>query len=305
MEITRVKRLFRHIAYQLRRATLPYRRTGFSTFGEEQLLERYIEDLLPAGHCRTAVDIGAGDGRTGSNTLALFNRGWNGIGVEWDGRKFHKLANCYRHLPAVSPCRLKVTPANIIPLLEAYGIERNFSVLSIDIDTYDYWVLDAILSRYRPGVVITEINEKIPPPIKFRVNYDPDLPVWNHFFGYSIACLEELCSHRGYALIDLEYNNAFLVRAELAGGRALTAEAAYRQGYLDRPDRLEKFHRNENMEILHSVSPEEGSRFIRQFFSQVEGRYELSIPAAPEDRQAQNKEHRPSSPNDHLQPSVR
>jgi hypothetical protein len=306
MEITRtVKRLLRHISYQFRRGTLPLKSSGFSCFSEEQVLERYIAELLPADHCRTAVDIGAGDGRTGSNTLALFKRGWKGVGLEWDSRKIYKLAKIYQHLPGVSPCRLRVTPDNVLPLLEAYAVERSFSVLNVDIDSYDYWVLDVILSHYRPSIVITEINEKIPPPIKFRVKYDSDFQTHEHFYGYSIACLEELCAQRGYALIDLEYNNAFLAPTELAGRRALTAEAAYRQGYLERPDRREKFQRNENMEILHSVSPEEGMRFIRQFFSQLAGKYELNIAAAPTDESAQKIDNPPASPNNCLQPTAR
>lgn len=285
MTVTRTQRLLRHVGYQFRRGTLPLRRSGFSSFGEERILQRYVAELLPAGHSRTVVDIGAGDGRTGSNTLALFRGGWKGVGVEWDARKVRKLARLYERLPGASACRLRVTPDNVVALLEAYGVEHSFGVLSVDIDSYDYWVLDAVLARYRPQVVVTEINEKIPPPIKFRVNYDPDFQSREHFYGYSIACLEELCASRGYSLIELEYNNAFLAPRELAGERALTPEAAYRRGYLERLDRREKFHRNQNMEALHAVRPEEGVRFIRQFFSQLSGKYELSIAdaAAPED----------------------
>jgi hypothetical protein len=78
-----VKQFIRHLGYQARRASLPLRSAGFSSFGEEELLEKFVAELLPRGS-RTAVDIGAGDGRTGSNTLALFKSGWRGVGVEWD-----------------------------------------------------------------------------------------------------------------------------------------------------------------------------------------------------------------------------
>lgn len=66
------------------------------------------------------------------------------------------------------------------------------------------------------------------------MKYDPDFQSREHFYGYSISCLEELCAERGYSLIGLEYNNAFLVPTELAEMCALTFEAAYRQGYLER-----------------------------------------------------------------------
>lgn len=279
-----VKRFFRHIGYQSRRGTLPFREVGFSSFGEEKVLENYINELLSKDRCQSAVDIGAGDGRTGSNTLALFKRGWQGLGVEADSRKAYKLARTYQSLPNVSACRLCVTPENVLPLLRTYEIEKNFSVLNLDIDSYDYWVLDKILDVYRPSIVITEINEKIPPPMNFKVNYDPAFRLEGHFFGYSITSLEELCSKHGYALVDLEYNNAFVVPLELAGSRALSAEEAYRRGYLERSDRLEKFPGNGNMEILHTISAEEKMRFIRQLFSKPASKYELSIAPSPKQR---------------------
>jgi len=305
MKVSRTKRLLRHVGYQFRRGTLPLKESGFSSFDEEQILNRYIAELLPAEHSRTVVDIGAGDGRTGSNTLALFKSGWKGVGVEWDARKVRKLARVYEQLPEAFACRLRVTPDNVVPLLEAYGVERNFGVLSVDIDSYDYWVLDAVLTRYRPQLVVTEINEKIPPPIEFRVKYDPEFQSREHFYGYSIACLEELCALRGYALIDLEYNNAFLAPKELAGERALTAAAAYRRGYLERPDRREKFHRNQNMEALHAVGPEEGVRFIRQFFSKLAGKYELSVADATKDAPAQGEDYSAEAPDGRLQTAPR
>ena len=306
MKVSRTKRLLRHVGYQFRRGTLPLKDSGFSSFDEEQILNRYIAELLPADHSRTVVDIGAGDGRTGSNTLALLKSGWKGVGVEWDARKARKLARVYERLPEALACRLRVTPDNVVALLEAYGVERNFGVLSVDIDSYDYWVLDAVLTRFRPHLVVTEINEKIPPPIEFRVKYDPEFQSREHFYGYSIACLEELCALRGYALIDLEYNNAFLAPKELAGARALTVESAYRRGYLERPDRREKFHRNENMEALHAVGPEEGVKFIRQFFSSLAGKYELGVADddadAPEDAPAQDADYS-AAPDERFQPT--
>ncbi len=272
------KRIFRHLAYQIHRGTLPLRRRGFSSFNEEQLLNGYLAELLPENHSHTLVDIGAGDGRTGSNTLALLMRGWKGLAAESDSGKFSKLLSLYRRLPNVTACQRLVTPDGVLAWLDEYQIDKDFTALSLDIDSYDYLVVDKILSQYRPGIVITEINEKIPPPIKFKVKFDPGFVLREHFFGYSIACLEDLCARHEYALIDLEYNNAFLAPTELAGARALTPEDAYRRGYLERKDRREKFHRNENMELLHSVSPEQGVKFIREFFSHVSDKYEISIP---------------------------
>ena len=71
-----------------------------------------------------------------------------GLGIEFDSRKFVKLAQAYKYFPDVYACRNRATPDNIVPLLDSYEIEKNFSVLSLDIDGNDYWVLRAILSEF-------------------------------------------------------------------------------------------------------------------------------------------------------------
>lgn len=61
-----------------------------------------------------------------------------------------------------TPGHYRADPNSIGSLLKSFDIERNLSVLSLDIDGNDYWVLKAILSEFRPALIVTEINEKIP-----------------------------------------------------------------------------------------------------------------------------------------------
>jgi len=248
---------------------------GFSNFDEERMLARFVAELLPADHSRTAVDIGAGDGVKASNTYALFRGGWRGLGVEAHARRARRLARNYKSFEGVAASNQLVTPENVVALLRGHNIPRDFSVLSLDIDSYDYWVLDALLKSFRPYLVVSEINEKIPPPVRFVVKYDPDFEPAHHFFGHSIESLADLCRRHGYAIIALEYNNAFLAPADLAGVRPLTAAEAYRAGYLERPDRHEKFHRNHDMEILHTLAPAEAVDYINHYFAAQQGKYEL------------------------------
>ncbi len=259
-----------------------FRRKKFSNFNEEHLLRDFIAELLTPDTSRTAVDIGAGDGIKSSNTYALFRNGWTGVGIEGHHRRARLLVQAYKKLPGVAAHRGFVTPFNVVPLLESYSIEREFGVLSLDIDSYDYWVLDALLARFRPRLIVTEINEKIPPPVKFRVNYDPDFRLTHHFFGYSIESLSELCARHGYSLIALEYNNAFLAPSELHGVRPLEVDDAYRRGYLERADRKERFRDNHDMEILHTLSSADALVFIKRFFARHEGKYDLSLSARAE-----------------------
>jgi hypothetical protein len=278
MKITKAaQRYLRELDFKIHEARLSLKRGGHSSLDEEALLKKFIAELLPSNHSRTVVDIGAGDGIRWSNTYALFRDGWKGVGVEYDRRKAATLAKNYKYYPEAYACRCRVTPDNVVSLLQTYAVEKDFSVLSLDIDSYDYRVLDRLLAHYRPRLVLTEINEKIPPPIKFVVNYDPDFELRHHFYGYSIESLAELCRQHDYALIQLEYNNAFLAPLETPGVRTLAPDVAYREGYLERANRHEKFHLNYDMEALHSLSPQEGVEFIKQFYARFAGKYEVSI----------------------------
>src|SRR5919107_4212568 len=271
--VKKAQRYLNRLGLHLERARQRFRRSGFSNFDEEQMLAGFVARLDPEGEARTAVDVGAGDGIRGSNTYALFLQGWRGVGFEGDERRARRLARAYRNLEGVEARQALVTPANVVGLLREHSIPKDFGVLSLDIDSYDYWVLDAVLESFRPRVVVTEINEKVPPPVRFVVRYDPAFRLQHHFFGYSIASLEDLCARHSYALVALEYNNAFIAPRELAGSRALDAETAYRLGYLERPDRRERFPDNHDMEALHSMRPEEAARFLEKFFARHRGKY--------------------------------
>jgi hypothetical protein len=279
----KAQRYLNRLGLHLERARQRLRRSGFSNFDEERMLAEFVARLVPDAAARVAVDVGAGDGIRGSNTYALFLQGWRGVGFEGDEKRARRLARAYKNLEGVEARHALVTPSNVVALLHAAGLPEDFGVLSLDIDSYDYWVLDAVLKRYRPRVVVTEINEKIPPPVRFRVRFDPGFRLQHHFFGYSIASLEELCGRHAYALLALEYNNAFIAPRELVNSLpTLDAETAYRRGYLERPDRRERFPRNQDMEALHSMSPAQALAFLENFFARHEGKYDLSLAVSQE-----------------------
>lgn len=256
-------------------------RGRFSHANEQQIVSKYVDELLPKDHPRTVVDIGAGNGVRWSNSYALLLEGWRVLGIEADQQKFSLLTRVYRNSLKAHAVHCKAEPENIVALFRSLDIEQKFSVLSLDIDGNDYWVLDAILSSYRPSLIVTEINEKIPPPIRYVVKYDPDFTLRHHFYGYSIASLADLCARHDYGILELEYNNAFLAPAELAAGRFVDAETAYVNGYRNRPDRKQRFKLNFDMEELLSMTPEEGMAFLRKFYSREAGNYYLGLHTDP------------------------
>ncbi len=196
-------------------------RGRFSHANEQHILANYVAELLPRNQPRTVVDIGAGNGVRWSNSYALMLAGWKTIGIEADSQKYSLLSRAYARFSQAYASNIHADPNNIGPLLNQFGVEKDFGVLCLDIDGNDYWVLDAILTNFRPGLVLTEINENIPPPLRFVVKFDPDFRLRYHFYGYSIAALEDLCRRHNYGILQLEYNNAFLAPREFSGGPVL------------------------------------------------------------------------------------
>ena len=145
-------------------------RLTFSFLGEEEKINKYLQTIsLENRYC---VDIAASDGITMSNTLFLYKENWGGIAVEYNSGKFAKLSNSYKRFENVNLIKTKITPDNVVYVLKSCLAPKNFTFLNLDIDGYDYYVLDKLLSKYRPMLICAEINEKIPPPIKFTVKYN-------------------------------------------------------------------------------------------------------------------------------------
>jgi hypothetical protein len=78
----------KELEFRLHRARLSLKGNSFSKLNEQQLLRKYIEELLPVDHDHTVVDIGAGDGIRMSNSYALFTDGWRGVGVEFGSLQY-------------------------------------------------------------------------------------------------------------------------------------------------------------------------------------------------------------------------
>jgi len=275
----RAVRFFHGLHFEVHQARVSSQ--NFSRFDEDRILARHVSELLPETNHGTAVDLGAGDGVRWSNTYALFTNGWKGVGVESDTRRFTKLARAYRHYPQVFACRNLVTPHNVVALLQSYEIEKDFEVLSIDVDSNDYWILQAALRVFRPRLIVAEINENIPLPIRFVVKYDPDFQLRHHFYGCSIMSLADLCRQHDYAVLELEYNNAFLAPREIVRLEPPDIETIYRNGYLDRPDRKQKFALNFDLDEIHSMSPGDAVKFLTNFYARERGKYFLSLEPLP------------------------
>jgi hypothetical protein len=248
--------------------------------GERETLERLAE--LVGLHAGFVVDIAASDGVSQSSTIGFFaSSGWRGLAVEMDPQKFSKLAQTYAAFELATLARTRVTPSNVACVLEAFEVPKNFSVLNLDIDSYDLRVLEACLQAgYKPSVVTMEINEKVPAGVFFTVEYDAE-HFWqgDHFYGCSVDAASEIVKPYGYILWKVQYNNAFFVDSSVCtpGMTDLPAGMAWKSGYRDAPNRRELFSYNSDVEHWLELEPEAAVATIRDFYSDYEGKYSIRV----------------------------
>jgi hypothetical protein len=189
---------------------------------------------------RRFIEIGCG-GKGGNSAVLAFDLGWSGLMVDASVTALGMLRNLLQGNPQVTFVRSYVTSGNINKLLRMQGMSGEIDFMSIDIDSCDYWLLEA-LEVSSPRVLVMEYNAlfgaarsvtlpNAPPPAKRPKGY----------FGASLAALEKLARKKGYRLVFCEEAgvNAFFVRQDLAPEiPGLTAEQAYRC-WLDKKDLID------------------------------------------------------------------
>jgi len=248
--------------------------------GEYAYLCRLLARLdIPGGY---VVDIAACDGVSQSCTRGFFRQpAWSGLAVEMDPDKFSRLAFSYSNYGNARLARCRVTPHNVVALLQGFEVPQRFTLLNLDIDSYDLYVMESLLrAGFAPTVITMEVNEKIPPPLYFTVDYHPT-HYWagDDFFGCSLTAAAAVVRAHGYVLESLNYNNAIFVRADAAQGRIADQDvaSAYDEGYRNRPERKQLFYWNARVEPLLHATPAQAQAFLQDYFRAYEGRYTLRV----------------------------
>ena len=132
-----------------------YEKSIYSQNGEDGIIEYIFNVITPTN--KVAVEFGAGDGINLSNTKLLLSKGWRVNFIECDSKKFSELLSNYAGNEKVAFSDCRVTAENVNQLFsENKGFPEDFDLLSIDIDSQDYKVWEAI--KVKPKVVIIEFN---------------------------------------------------------------------------------------------------------------------------------------------------
>ena len=166
---------------------------------------------------RRFVEIGSG--RSGGNSAALaLDCGWTGLMIDSSVDAIEHLRRRLAINPDVTAVAAMVLPENVNELLTQHGYTGEVDVLSLDIDSYDYWVLEA-LRVCSPRILVTEYNAAFGNERAVTIPYAQPLDgTPKGYHGASLAALVGAARRKDYRLVlcDESGANAFFVRNDLA-----------------------------------------------------------------------------------------
>ncbi len=181
---------------------------GTSSHGEYGILKEIFDRLgIDKGVC---CEFGAWDGIKFSNTYNLIvDHGWSAVLIEIEPERYAALRQNARSWPQVKTFQ---TLIHYDPLqgtllddfFDSVKVPQDLDLLSIDIDSCDYQVWDA-LKRYKPKVVVIEAD-----------NLDLDIiqrpGIAHNELGGSTCFppMKALGEAKGYTLVAYPYNLIFV-----------------------------------------------------------------------------------------------
>ena len=179
----------------------------YSANGEDGITEQLFKDLnINDG---VVCEFGAWDGIDDSNTAYFwFTKDFSAILIEGLESRFDQLVRgtkgfdvtCIKNMVQESGDN---SIDNILDRSMVKLTDDNFALMSIDIDSFDYYVFGSI-KKYRPKVCIVETSS----------GYTPDRDFVSRNAGCSLKSVAELGETIGYKCV-IHTGNAYFVRDDL------------------------------------------------------------------------------------------
>ena len=184
---------------------LPYEAVGFAQHAETGIIKTMTDAIKNPNNI--FFEIGFSSGMM-NMSRDLFTKGWSGVGVDMFERPDERLGD----LSKVNYIKSKVTPDNLIDILQEVDIEVDF--FSLDIDSYDFAIAEKLLkSGYQPKTVCLEFNPKFGPTALASFPYREGKKIFNKkgLYGSSLAKYINLWTNYGYKYFgfDMTMTNVF------------------------------------------------------------------------------------------------
>jgi len=198
----------------------------FSQFGEDGIIQ-YLVNNLPIKN-RTFVEIGSGDYSESNTRFLLEHNSWKGIIIDKESDVLDfvqkgKGKYLYYSYDLTALCK-EITPENVNSILSKYFSANNIGLLSLDIDGIDYWIMEKILSSFKPEIIVHEYNavfgDTAPVSVPLKAHFDRNKEHHSGlYFGASLPAFFNLITKNGYYFVGTNTagNNAFFVKNTIKG----------------------------------------------------------------------------------------
>lgn len=143
---------------------------------------------------------------SGANTASLIlNENWDSLLL--DGSNENPTINLRKHF---------LSSSNICDVFRRYNVPHEPEYISIDVDSTDLWLFDALLDNYRAMVFSVEYNSHF--PLDKAITFPNDLEERyerDRGYGASLKALNIIASKHGYSLLwVVPYLDAFFIRKD-------------------------------------------------------------------------------------------
>jgi len=237
---------------------------------------RFLDQTLDLKTRPYFVDIGASDGILNSNSYDLAKKNWYGLSIEGNALKY-KVLNRVLKNSNVQSINKFVFSSNVSNVLKASGCIKDFDFLSLDIDSFEYSVLNQILMDFQPKLICVEINERFPPPIVFHIKEGVNASlIKDAFYGFSIQAAYNVFKTHGYKIVDLHYNNAYAV-PNVSDIPEVDILKCYKAGYGNAINRKKFFYWNKPYDFLLEKDPQQIILFFEEQFKDLEQYYNMYL----------------------------
>ncbi len=182
----------------------------FAQHSEDSILFKLAE-YINITRNGSYVEFGTQDGTQINTRYLRENFGWKGLLMDGSpGLKDNPIINL--HIESI-------THENILDLFQKYQITREFDILSEDTDYADYWIMERILSKYSPKIVVHEINQQGPDKCVsvIKPNKLTFLDYPSEYHGASVCAFQCLAKRFNYTMVYCEKSgvNCFWLRDDL------------------------------------------------------------------------------------------
>ena len=188
----------------------------FSQNGEDGILTEIFRRVGEGD--RFAVEFGIGDGTECCTRNLFANRDWGGLLIEGSQSYVDNAKQLYKDNSKVTAVCNYIRLDNILEIFHEGRVPDSPDLLVVDIDGNDYWILERILTKYKPRVIVCEYSSRWVPPTDWVMPYNPE-HVWDGsaYFGASLTAFVRLTRSHGYTLVGCESRgvNCFFVRDDL------------------------------------------------------------------------------------------